>query len=131
MSNYPSRVRWRLGFVWQTDSRLHMGLGRPYTGAYRLIVVPYWFPAGVLMLAPLAWAAGLRRRVGLIDLMILVVAIALVLALPAFLARSMNQTRGGLGSGRLEAAGSGRPSREEAPIHRFDAAVLARAGPGL
>ena len=40
----------------------------------------------------LAWAAGLRRRVGLLDLMIIVAAVALVLALPAFLAASMNQT---------------------------------------
>jgi hypothetical protein len=95
MSSYPLRVEWRLGFVWQAYRRTHMGMGHIYTGSYRLIVVPYWVPAGVLALAPLAWAAGLRRRVGLVDLMLIVAAIALALALPAFLARSMNKTRGG------------------------------------
>lgn len=131
MSNYPSSVRWRLGFVWQTYSRVHMGMGRPYTGSYRLIVVPYWFPAGVLMLAPLAWAAGLRRRVGLIDLMILVAAIALALALPAFLARSMESDpgRSGVRNVRSRRVRVLRPYG--APIYRFDVAVLARAGPGL
>jgi hypothetical protein len=95
MSSYPVRARWRMGCIWQTYSRFHMGLGRPYTSTHRLIVVPYGFPAVVLALAPLAWAAGLRRRVGLIDLLLTVAAIALALALPAFLARSMNQTRAG------------------------------------
>jgi hypothetical protein len=97
MSGYPLRVQWWLGFVWQTHSRTHMGMGQPYTTTYRLIVVPYWFPAGVLSLAPLAWAAGLRRRVGMVDLILLVAAIALTFAMPAFLARSMNQSRGGPG----------------------------------
>jgi hypothetical protein len=97
MSSYPLRPRWRMGCIWQTYRRFHMALGQPYTSTHRLIVVPYGFPAVVLALAPLAWAAGLRRRVGLIDLMIIVAAIALALALPAFLVRSMNQTRGGSG----------------------------------
>ena len=91
MSGYPRDVRWRLGFVWQTYDRSHMGMGQIYWTSNRLIVVPYWFPAGVLALGPLAWAAGVRRRVGLLDLMIIVAAIALGLALPAFLARLMNQ----------------------------------------
>jgi hypothetical protein len=93
MSGYPTAVRWRWGFVWQTYDRSHMGMGQIYWSSYRLVVVPYWFPVGVLALAPLAWAAGLRRRVGLLDLMILVAAVALVLALPAFLARSMDQAK--------------------------------------
>lgn len=99
MSGYPnpSDVRWWLGFVWQTYDRSHIGVGPIYWASYRLIVVPYWFPAGVLALAPLAWAAGLRRRVGLLDLMIIVAAVALGLALPAFLARSMD--RAGVGPG--------------------------------
>jgi hypothetical protein len=97
MSGYPLHVQWRLGFVWQTYSRTHMGMGQPYSMSYRLIVVPYWFPTGVLALAPLAWAAGLRRRVGLADLLLIVAAVALTLALPSFLARSMNQSRGGPG----------------------------------
>jgi hypothetical protein len=92
LSGYPPDVHWRLGFVWQTYDRSHMGVGQIYWVSNRLIVVPYWFPAGVLALAPLAWAAGLRRRIRLLDLMIIVAAFALVLALPAFLARSMNQT---------------------------------------
>jgi hypothetical protein len=97
MSGYPLRVKWRLGFVWQTYNRGHMAMGQPYTASYRLIVVPFWFPAGVLALPPLVWAAGLRRRVELVDLMIIVAAIALALALPAFLARSMNPTQSGPG----------------------------------
>jgi hypothetical protein len=97
MSSYPPHVHWRLGFAWQSYSLTHMGMGQPYTGSYRLIIVPYRFPAVVLALAPLAWMAGLRRRVGVVDLMIIVAVIALALALPAFLARSMNQTRGGPG----------------------------------
>lgn len=90
MSGYPRKVRWRWGFVWQTYDRSHMGMGQMYWSSHRLIVVPYWFPAGVFALAPLAWAAGVRRRVGLLDLMILVAAVAFGLALPAFLARLMN-----------------------------------------
>jgi hypothetical protein len=38
-----------------------MGLGRPYTTSERLIVAPYWFPAIVFALAPLAWITGLYR----------------------------------------------------------------------
>jgi hypothetical protein len=97
MSHYPLQARWRLGFVWQSYSLFHMGMGQPHTTSNRLVVVPYWFPAGVLALAPLAWAAGLRRRVGLLDLMILVAAVAFGLALPALLARSMNQAGAGPG----------------------------------
>jgi hypothetical protein len=91
MSGYPPFPQWRLGFIWQTYGRSHMAFGEIYRSSYLLIVVPYWFPVGVLALAPLAWAAGLRRRVGLLDLMSLVAAVALGLALMAFLARSMNQ----------------------------------------
>jgi hypothetical protein len=91
MSGYPPVARWRLGFIWQTYDKSHMGWGQIYWSSYRLIVVPYWFPVGVLALAPLAWAAGLRRRVGVVDLMIIVAAVALLLALPAFLAWSMAQ----------------------------------------
>lgn len=89
MSGYPRVVRWRLGFVWQTYGQGHMGMGAVYHMSYRLIVVPYWFPACVFALAPLAWAAGARRRVGLLDMLILVAAVAFGLALPALLARSM------------------------------------------
>jgi hypothetical protein len=91
MSGYPTAVRWRWGFVCQTYERIHMGMGQMYRMTYRLVVVPYWFPTGVFALAPLAWAAGVRRRVGLLDLMILVAAVAFILALPAFFARAMNQ----------------------------------------
>lgn len=93
MSGYPLRVRWRLGFVWQTYTRGHMGMGQPYSMTYRLIVVPYWFPTGVFALAPMAWAAGLRRRLGLVDLILIVAAVALMLAIPMLLARSMNASR--------------------------------------
>ena len=92
MSNYPKDDPRRLGFVWQTYGGGHMDHdGQPHLTSHRLIIVPYWFPAGVLALAPLAWAAGLRRRVGLLDLMLIVAAVALGLALLAFLARSMDQ----------------------------------------
>jgi hypothetical protein len=93
MSGYPlvGDVRWRCGFVWQTYNRSHFGGGQPFRRSKRLIIVPYWFPAGVFALAPIAWAAGARRRVGLLDLILIAAAVALVLALPALLARSMNQ----------------------------------------
>src|SRR5262245_51254484 len=52
MSNYPRDVRWRLGFVWETYDGGHMGMGQVYWTSYRLVVVPYWFPAGVFALAP-------------------------------------------------------------------------------
>lgn len=97
MSGYPLRVQWRLGFVRQTYSRLHMGIGQPYSLTYRLSIVPYWFPAVGFALTPVAWVAGLRRRTKLIGLMIVVAAIALALALPVFLVRSMNQSQGGPG----------------------------------
>jgi len=60
MSSYPNHVQWRLGFVWQTYSRTHMGMGQAYTTANRLVVVPYWFPAGIFALAPLGWMAASR-----------------------------------------------------------------------
>jgi hypothetical protein len=99
MSGYPlvGTVRWRWGFVWQTYHSDHFGMGQPYRLLNRLIVVPYWFPVGVFALAPFAWAAGVRRRVGVLDLMIIVAAVALLLALPVFLAQSMNQSRAGSG----------------------------------
>jgi len=46
----------------------------------RLIIVPYWFPAGFFALAPVARLIGTRRRFGLLAVMILVAAIAVVLA---------------------------------------------------
>jgi hypothetical protein len=92
MSGYPTAVRWLCGFVCQMYDRTHMGMGQIYRMSYRLVVVPYWFPVGALALPPLAWAAGLRRRVGLLDLMIIVAAVAVVLALPAFFARAMNRS---------------------------------------
>ena len=97
MSGYPlvGKVRWRWGFVWQTYGRSHFGGGQPFKITYRLIIVPYWFPAGATALAPLAWAAGVRRRIGLLDLMIIVAGAAFVLSLPAFLAASMNQAGSG------------------------------------
>jgi hypothetical protein len=99
MSGYPlvGDVRWRWGFVWQTYDRGHFGGGQPFRSSNRLIVVPYWFPVGVFALSPLAWAAGLRRRVGLLDLMIIVAAVAVVLALLASLAASMAQAGAGTG----------------------------------
>lgn len=93
LSGYPlvGDIRWRLGFVWQTYDRHYFGLGQAFTISNRLIIVPYWFPTILFALAPLAWAAGVRRRPGLIDLMILVAVVAVVLALLAFVARSVNQ----------------------------------------
>lgn len=91
MSGYPPRVRWRLGFVWQTYEQGDFGGGRPFSTSRRLIVVPYWFPVGVFALAPLAWAAGVRRRVELLDLVILEDEATVVLALRAFPAASTNQ----------------------------------------
>jgi hypothetical protein len=80
MSDYPLQVQWRLGFVWQTYGRDHLGMGQPYTTSHRLVVVPYCFPAAVFALAPLAWLIGTRRRFGLLGVMILVAAIAVFLA---------------------------------------------------
>jgi hypothetical protein len=54
MSDYPLDVRWRLGVVWQTYTRTHIGFGQPWTSSHRLIVVPYWLLAGVFALPPLA-----------------------------------------------------------------------------
>lgn len=93
MSSYPREVRWRLGFVWQTYSSFHMGIGKPYTNWHRLIIIPFWFPTVVLGLAPAAWVWGERHRVGLIDLMCIVAAIALALAFLGYLVRAMNETR--------------------------------------
>jgi hypothetical protein len=62
MSGYPLHVEWRLGFICQTYSRTHMGMGQPYTISNRLIVVPYWFPAGVFALVPFAWIAWRYRE---------------------------------------------------------------------
>jgi len=97
VSGYPPEAHWRLGFIWQTYDRSHLHMGQFFWRSYRLIVVPYWFPVGMLALAPLAWAAGLRRRVGVLDLMIIVAAVAVCLALPALVARSMDQAGAGPG----------------------------------
>jgi hypothetical protein len=99
MSGYPqdADVRWRLGFVCQSYDRIHMGMGQAYRASYRLVVVPYWFPTAVLAVAPVAWAAGFRQRVGLIDLVIIVAAVAVVLSLPILAAKSMNQSGAGHG----------------------------------
>jgi hypothetical protein len=81
MSSYPSDVQWRLGFVWQTYDRGHMGHGGGFfTSSHRLIVAPYWFPAAVFASAPFAWMVGTRKRFGLLAVMILVAAIAIVVA---------------------------------------------------
>lgn len=50
------------------------------TTSHRLIIVPYWFPAGLFALAPLARLIGTRGRLGLLGVMIAVAAIAVVLA---------------------------------------------------
>jgi hypothetical protein len=57
-----------------------MGLGQPYTTSNRLIVVPYWLAAAVFALAPSAWMIARRRRFGLLGVMILMAALAVVLA---------------------------------------------------
>jgi hypothetical protein len=62
MSSYPQEVEWRMSFVWQEYRLSHMGMGQPYTTSNRLIVVPYWFPAGVFALAPLAWVLSRYRK---------------------------------------------------------------------
>ena len=80
MSGYPDSIEWRLGFVWQTYVSPHMRFGEPYSIDSRLIVVPYWFPAAVFALPPVAWLIGTRRRFGLLAAMLLVAAIAVVLA---------------------------------------------------
>jgi hypothetical protein len=80
-SSYPGDVRWRLGFVWQTYDRHHMDRdGGVITTSHRLIVVPYWFPGAVFASAPIAWIIGTRKRFGLLALMILVAAIAVIVA---------------------------------------------------
>ncbi len=80
MSSYPDDVQWWLGFVWQTYEHTGFPMGQVITTSHRLIVVPYWFPAGVFALAPLAWLMRTRGRFGLLGVMILVAAIAVVLA---------------------------------------------------
>lgn len=79
-SGYPHPIEWRLGFVWQNYVSHHFGLGQPYTITNRLIVVPYWFPAAVFALPPVAWLIATRRRFGLLSAMLLMAAIAVVLA---------------------------------------------------
>jgi len=80
MSSYPDHVQWRLGFVWQTYEYNGFPMGQVITTSHRLIVVPYWFPAGFFALAPFAWLIRTKRRLGLLGLMILVAAFAVVLA---------------------------------------------------
>ena len=80
MSSYPDDVQWRLGFVWQTYEHTGFPMGQVITTSHRLIVVPYWFPSGVFALAPFAWLIRTRGRFGLLGVMILVAAIAVVLA---------------------------------------------------
>jgi hypothetical protein len=84
MSGYPADVQWRLGFVWQTYDSYHMdhmgGSGGLITIPRRLIVVPYWFPAAVFASVPIAWMGGTRKRFGVLALLILVAAIAVVVA---------------------------------------------------
>src|SRR5262249_17896935 len=67
MSSSPREPQWRFGFIWQTYDRSHFPMGQIYWSRNRLIVVPYWFPAALFALAPAVWAAGVRRRVGLLD----------------------------------------------------------------
>ncbi|MFO0959618.1 MAG: hypothetical protein U0800_19655 [Isosphaeraceae bacterium] len=90
---YPAEDRWWLGFAWHTSDRSSLGPSFP---PKRLIAVPHWSLAVVFTLVPLACAAGVRRRVGLLDLLFIVAAIALALAIPIGLVRSMNQGQGGL-----------------------------------
>jgi hypothetical protein len=81
MSSYPANVQWRLGFVWQTYDSGHMDPGGGvFITSHRLIVVPYWFPAVVFASVPIAWIIGTRKRFGLLAVMILVAAIAVVVA---------------------------------------------------
>lgn len=97
MSGYPrpADIRWRLGFVWQSYRRGHFAGSGSFVTSNRLIVVPYGFPACVFAILPVAWACGVRRRVGVLDVMLIVAAIALALATPTFLARSMIQSGAG------------------------------------
>jgi hypothetical protein len=67
MSNYPHKVQWRLGFIFQRYD--HESFDFSMTGAssvarsrHRLIVIPYWAPALVFAVVPLAWIAGTRSR---------------------------------------------------------------------
>jgi hypothetical protein len=56
-------VQWRLGFVCQTYEFTFLTVGHGDLKQFnRLIIVPYWFPAGVFALAPLAWMAGRIRK---------------------------------------------------------------------
>ena len=70
-SGYPVTVEWHMGLVWQTYQRIEMGWGGGgFVGHYRLIVVPYRYPAALLALVPAAWLArkwrrGRRRGAGL------------------------------------------------------------------
>ena len=96
MSGYPPAARWRLGFVWQTYDQSSVGPGRIFWHSKRLIVVPYWFPACLSAIVPIAWAAGIRRRIGVLDAMLIVAAVALALAAPAWLARWMIRSAAGV-----------------------------------
>ena len=57
-----------------------MGFGQPYSTPQRLIVVPYWFLAAIFALPPVAWIIGRKSRFGILGVMILVAAIAVLLA---------------------------------------------------
>jgi len=65
MSGYPTQVRWRIGFVFQTYNDYHFSHfgGTGFTTRHRLVVIPYWFPAALFAVAPSWWIVSrLRRR---------------------------------------------------------------------
>ena len=68
MSSYPITVEWHGGFVWQTYSRTHFSMTvtpfPPPNTRHRLVVIPYWAPAAVFGLLPIAWTARLLLRRG-------------------------------------------------------------------
>ena len=64
MSSYPVKPHWRMGFIAQEYTRYHMAFSLSsggFTSSHRLIVVPYWFGAGVFAVGPV-W--GWRRYRG-------------------------------------------------------------------
>ena len=83
-SGYPDSIDWRMGFVWQKYFRelasLRTSVNHTRSKIVSTVVVPYWFPAAVFTLSPVALLIGTRRRFGLLAAMLLVAAIAVVVA---------------------------------------------------